>query len=111
MASRHTGILDSHRWSVTIESRGSNDASGTMLSFQDSRSERMAIDPQTIRSEAHTEVGTVLQRDAGVILDRWSRRAAQEQPQAKRVHQEALLDHIPTFLQTLGKTLAASGNG
>jgi len=70
----------------------------------------MAIDPHTIRTEAHTEVGVLLQRDAGVIIDRWSRRAAEDQPNALRVHHEALLDHLTQLLQTLGRTLAHSGN-
>jgi signal transduction histidine kinase/CheY-like chemotaxis protein len=70
----------------------------------------MGVDPQTIRTEAHTEVGVLLQRDAGVIIDRWSRRAAEDQPNARRVHHEALLDHLTHLLQTLGRTLANSGN-
>jgi signal transduction histidine kinase len=71
----------------------------------------MATDPQVIRSEPHAEVGTVIQRDAGLIIERWGRRAVQEQPNAKRVHHDALLDHLPALLNSLGQCLAESGDG
>lgn len=49
----------------------------------------MSVDPQVIRAEPHTEIGNLLQRDAGIVLERWSRRAVEEQPNAKRVHHDA----------------------
>jgi signal transduction histidine kinase/CheY-like chemotaxis protein len=70
----------------------------------------MSIDPQVIRSEAHTEIGNILQRDAGIVLERWGRRAAEEQPNAKRVHHAVLLDHLRDFLHTLGRSLSESEN-
>ena len=39
----------------------------------------MSIDPQVIRSEPHTTIGNLLQRDASIVLERWSRQAAAEQ--------------------------------
>jgi signal transduction histidine kinase/CheY-like chemotaxis protein len=66
----------------------------------------MTIDPRLIRAEPYTDVGLLIQRDASILIDRWSRRAAQEQPNARRVHKEALLDHMFDLLQALGRSLA-----
>ena len=66
----------------------------------------MSIDPQLIRSEEHHEIGTLIQRDAAVLIERWRQRALAEEPNARRVYQSALLDHLPTFLWTLGRTLS-----
>ncbi|HZY85191.1 MAG TPA: hybrid sensor histidine kinase/response regulator [Gemmataceae bacterium] len=66
----------------------------------------MTIDPQLLRAEQFTEIGRLIQRDAGLLIQRWSRRAAQEQPDAGRTHHNALLDHLPAFLDALGQTLA-----
>jgi signal transduction histidine kinase/CheY-like chemotaxis protein len=68
----------------------------------------MTIDPQQIRAERHTEVGAVLQRDASLIVERWRQRAMAEQPNAQRVHQATLLDHLPIFLWEMGRSLAES---
>src|SRR5947209_1934668 len=65
----------------------------------------MTVDPHLIRSEHHIRVGSLLQRDAGLIIERWSRRAVAEQPGAARLHHEALQDDLPTFLWELGRTL------
>jgi PAS domain S-box-containing protein len=69
----------------------------------------MSIDPQLIRSESHQEIGTLIQRDAAVLIERWRQRALAEEPNARRVYQSALLDHLPTFLWTLGRSLSESG--
>jgi signal transduction histidine kinase/ActR/RegA family two-component response regulator len=66
----------------------------------------MTIDPQVLRSEQFTEIGRLIQRDAGLLIQRWSQRAAQEQPDAGRTHHHALLDHLPAFLDALGQALA-----
>ncbi|HJT76984.1 MAG TPA: RsbRD N-terminal domain-containing protein, partial [Gemmataceae bacterium] len=68
----------------------------------------MSIDPGVIRSEEHREVGALLQRDAGLLIERWSRRAVAEEPTARRVHHAALLDHLPRLLSALGRSLAES---
>jgi signal transduction histidine kinase len=66
----------------------------------------MNLDPQVLRSEQHIEVGLVIQRDAGIIIERWSRRAIQEQPNASRTHHQAILDDLPHLLHTVGESLA-----
>ena len=74
----------------------------------------MSIDPEVIRAEPYTEVGEVIQRHVGLIIERWSRRAVQEQPNAQRVHHAVLIDHLHDFLWTLGHSLMeseASKNG
>jgi signal transduction histidine kinase/CheY-like chemotaxis protein len=68
----------------------------------------MNLDPQVLRSEQHVEVGLVIQRDAALLIERWSERAIQEQPHAARAHHQALLDHLPHFLHKLGESLAES---
>jgi signal transduction histidine kinase/CheY-like chemotaxis protein len=68
----------------------------------------MGATPRQIRSESYSEIGTVLRRDAGVIILRWSQRAALEQPDARRLHHEALLNHLPALLDALGRSLADS---
>src|SRR6202030_2093758 len=49
-------------------------------------------------------------RDADAILQDWSQRAIQEQPQAERAHHQTLQDHLPRFLDELGTSLAESGD-
>jgi len=68
----------------------------------------MSIDPHVLRSESHKAIGAVLQRDAGIMIERWCLRAVEEQPKAARVHQESLRDSLPAFLWALGRSLAAS---
>jgi signal transduction histidine kinase/CheY-like chemotaxis protein len=68
----------------------------------------MNLDPQVLRSEQHVEVGRLIQRDAGILIERWSRRAVQEQPNAARAHHQALRDHLPRLLHALGHSLAVS---
>lgn len=69
----------------------------------------MPTKPAHLRAESHAAIGAVIQRDAGVIIDRWARRAAEEQPSAKRAHHDVLLDHFPTFLWELGRSLMETG--
>src|SRR6266542_685842 len=74
----------------------------------------MNADPQQVRAEQHVTVGALIQRDAGILIDRWARRAVQEQPNAPRVHHQTLLDHLPNLLWEIGRSLAEgdeSGNG
>lgn len=68
----------------------------------------MSVDPGLIRAAPHTEVGFLIRRDAGILIDRWARRALQEQPHAPRVHHQALVDHFLDFLEALGCSLAES---
>jgi PAS domain S-box-containing protein len=66
----------------------------------------MAIDPQVLRAEQHTEVAKVIDRDAPLLVKRWAERVAFEQPGAKRLHHQALLDHLPRLLRALARALA-----
>ncbi len=68
----------------------------------------MSIDPRLIRSEEHREVGQLIRRDTGLLIERWMRRAVAEEPTAPRVHHAALLDHLPRFLEALGRSLSES---
>src|SRR5580698_2391745 len=70
----------------------------------------MSMQSAQLRAEPHNLIGTVIGRDAGIIVDKWARRAIDEQPSAKRVHHDVLLDHLPTFLWELGKGLADSSS-
>jgi signal transduction histidine kinase/CheY-like chemotaxis protein len=68
----------------------------------------MSTKPAILRAEPHTTVGAVVLRDAGLIVERWARRAVEEEAAAKRVHHEVLLDHLPTFLWELGRGLGGA---
>lgn len=65
----------------------------------------MSIDPQLIRAEPFSEIGLIIRRDATLLVERWRRRAIQEQPTGRRVHHQTLLDHFHEFLQALGQSL------
>jgi signal transduction histidine kinase len=68
----------------------------------------MTANPRTLRSEPFAQVGAVIRRDAGIIIDRWSRRVVAEHPDAARAHHDNLLDHLPHLLDELGQSLADS---
>ncbi|MCE9565176.1 MAG: response regulator [Planctomycetes bacterium] len=71
----------------------------------------MSTDATVIRSGRYAEIGAVIRRDVTVIVDRWARRAVEEQPTAQRVHHSVLLDELPTFLEELGNGLAEASDG
>src|SRR5437763_6920600 len=66
----------------------------------------MTVTPDLLRSENFAEVGQILQQDAGLLIERWSVEAVKEQPNAHRLHHQALLDDLPRFLTELGRCLA-----
>src|SRR5438067_767096 len=66
----------------------------------------MGVTPDLIRSENFADVGQILQRDAQLLIGRWSIQAAREQPDARRAHHEALQNDLPRFLTELGRGLA-----
>jgi signal transduction histidine kinase/CheY-like chemotaxis protein len=70
----------------------------------------MNIDTKVIRAEPHVEVGSVIERDAEPLVERWCTRAATEQPRARRIHYEALRDQFPGFLRAMGRGLSAAGS-
>jgi len=59
-----------------------------------------------LREEAFTEIGLLIQRDAGILVERWCRRAIHEQPNAKRVHHKILRDQFGPLLKEMGRCLA-----
>jgi len=69
----------------------------------------MTIKPAELRAESYADVGSVIQRDVGVIVERWVRRAGEDQPSAKRAHHADLLDHLPVLLWELGRALGEAG--
>jgi signal transduction histidine kinase len=62
-----------------------------------------------IRADSYADIGALLERDAGLVIERWSQRAALEQPGAARLYEEALRDHLPTFLQDMARCLIEEG--
>ena len=60
---------------------------------------------RVIRLERHEHIGRLVRNDAGTIIERWARRAVEEQPDAPRVHHDVLLDDLLTFLHALGGSL------
>ena len=68
----------------------------------------MTIDPQVLRREAFADIGELIQADAGIIIERWCRRAIEEQPDAKRCHHAVVRDGLPALLRDMGRGLAAS---
>lgn len=68
----------------------------------------MPVDANTIRTEPHLELASLIQRDLSLIVESWAVRAVHEQPQARRAHHADLLDHLPSLLWELGESLAAT---
>jgi signal transduction histidine kinase/ActR/RegA family two-component response regulator len=66
----------------------------------------MTTDSRLLRSERHTEIGQIIQRDASLLIDRWCQRAIQEQPNTARLHHGTLRDQLPGLLWALGHSLA-----
>ena len=71
----------------------------------------MAVSSEQIRSERFIEIGALIQRDRSIVIDRWKRRAVEEQPQAHRVHLGVLLDRFDTLLLALATSLAEAHDG
>jgi PAS domain S-box-containing protein len=68
----------------------------------------MTTDPEVLRAERFVEIGTLIQRDIDTLIERWCRRAVREQPNAQRVHKDALRDQLATLLHAMGRSLAES---
>jgi signal transduction histidine kinase len=65
---------------------------------------------QVIRAEPHVEIGSLLQRDATTIVDRWCSVAREEQASARRVHHAVLRDRLPAFIDAMGRALKQNGS-
>lgn len=63
-----------------------------------------------LRAESHVAIGDVIERSSKEIISRWAGRSKEEQPTAQRVHHNVLVDHLPAFLATLGRSLATAGD-
>lgn len=68
----------------------------------------MVADPEILRSQPHLAIGEILLRDVSLILDRWSERIRESFPESRRLHEEALRDHLPHILQAMASQLASS---
>ena len=70
----------------------------------------MLSDLNEIRTKSFHVIGTAIQRNVGLIVSRWEKRAREEQPSAVRAHHTDLIDHLPAFLSELGRNLAEAGD-
>jgi signal transduction histidine kinase/CheY-like chemotaxis protein len=70
----------------------------------------VSIHTRVIRAEPHVEIGMLIQRDGASIVERWVHRVMEEQPNAKRVHDEVLRDSVPKLLQAMGHALKTGGD-
>jgi signal transduction histidine kinase len=69
----------------------------------------MTIDTQAVRAEPHVEIGTLLQKHADEIVDRWCALARDDLTAAKRSHHMVLRDELPEFLRVMGHDLREAG--
>jgi signal transduction histidine kinase len=63
-----------------------------------------------IRAEPHYEIGSILLKDAAVLVERWSERARVEQPTAARVHHDVLRNELLAYVKAMGEGLRQAGN-
>jgi signal transduction histidine kinase len=65
--------------------------------------------PQTraIRAEPHERLAILIHRESLALVERWARRATDEDSAARRVHHQSLLDHLPAFLTAVAASLGA----
>src|SRR5437763_374599 len=70
------------------------------------RGRTVTANAREIRAEGHSEIASVVRRDTSLIVNRWAERAAEEQPSARRVHHDVLLDHLPELLAEVANALA-----
>jgi signal transduction histidine kinase len=68
----------------------------------------MVVDPKQIRVQAFPEIGSLIQRDAPLLIDQWKQRALQDQPTARHLPHNAILDHLSVLLREMGRSLATS---
>lgn len=66
---------------------------------------------QALRAQPHIEIGSIIENHAEDILERWCRRALEEQPTAERVRSDVLRNHLSRFLRAVGRALRSSELG
>src|SRR5487761_1432612 len=70
----------------------------------------MAVNPEAIRAESHEQLGRLILENGDELIRRWQQRAIQEQPNARRAHRAALLDHLPDLLSAIGERLRSDSD-
>jgi len=70
----------------------------------------MALSTKELRAESYSDIGSLIESSADLILDEWCRRALEEQPKAKRVNTPALRDHLGNLLRSIGQALRDTTN-
>jgi signal transduction histidine kinase len=70
----------------------------------------MALSIKELRAESYSDIGSLIESSADLILDEWCRRALEEQPKAKRVNTPALRDHLGNLLRSIGQALRDTTN-
>jgi signal transduction histidine kinase len=70
----------------------------------------MALSIKELRAESYSDIGSLIEGSADLILDEWCRRALEEQPKAKRVNTPALRDHLGNLLRSIGQALRDTTN-
>src|SRR6476620_3771439 len=74
------------------------------------RAVAMALSIKELRAESYSDIGSLIESSADLILDEWCRRALEEQPKAKRVNTPALRDHLGNLLRSIGQALRDTTN-
>lgn len=107
---RHAGTRNQHGFGLAgVYSRAAHVT--TIRRLPISTLEMNNIDTAAVRAEPHVEIGTLLQRRAHAIVDRWCALARDEQRAARCAHHVVLRDELPEFLELVGGALKRSGAG
>jgi signal transduction histidine kinase/CheY-like chemotaxis protein len=103
--------MDKHRSYAIITTHCSNDDDRPSTSPPPGCKDCVAVatNAKSIRAERYAEIGTIIQRDTTLLIEQWSKRAVEEQPNARRVHHQDLLDDLPRLLWELGGHLTSEG--
>ena len=103
--------MDKYRSYAIITTHCSNNDARPSISPPPGCKDRIAVatNAQSVRAERYAEIGTIIQRDTTILIEQWSKRAVEEQPNARRVHHQDLLDDLPRLLWELGGHLTSVG--
>lgn len=63
-----------------------------------------------LRAQPQATIGGIIEQNTAAIIAQWAARAREEQPTAKRVHHDVVVNHLPGFLAKLGRALARDGD-
>ena len=70
----------------------------------------MSIAPHVIWSERFEQIGTLIERNAEILAERWALRALEEQRDAVPAHHKDMRNRLPDLLRVMGRSLARSEN-